>query len=645
MSLVEKIKSSKDIKNLSPYQLDKLADQIRKIIIDFVSQKGGHLASNLGVVELTLALHYCFDFPKDKLLWDVGHQCYVHKIITGRYDKFDTIRQKNGLSGFPNPDESEYDVFKVGHAGTAIGTALGIAKSQELSGDFSRVVTIVGDASIVNGFSFEALNNVSMLKRQFLIILNDNSMAIDVTQGGFARYLNKLRFTHTYEDLKRRVHELFDHIPLGRSMLESIHHLKQGLKSALSPSQIFEQLGITYLGPIDGHNLTMLIRAFNVVKDAPYPILLHIHTEKGKGFKSAAEDPSKFHSPGKFVILDGDRAELKPSGKTFTEVFGEHIVQIAEKNEKIVAITAAMPDGTGLAKFKKKFPKRYFDVGICEGLAVSFAAGLAKGGFIPVVAIYSTFLQRAFDQIWQEVILQQLPVIFCMDRAGLVGSDGPTHHGIFDIAYTRIMQNMICCAVVDENELKSALDFAVNCKKPVCIRYPKDTIPEPIEPPLEFKCGKVRVIREGKDIQIVLYGALLNEVRGAIELLIKENIDVGFIIGRFAKPIDKEFFSKTLTSNIPILILEDHTEAGGFASALYEFAIKNHLPTDKIFHIAIPQDEFILHASRKDQLEMVGLDKNGIYRKVKHILALSSSDRENIKSSFISNFVRTNKKL
>lgn len=624
MSLIERIKGPRDIKLLSIRQLEELAGEIREIIIRVVSERGGHLASNLGVVELTLALHYCFDFSKDKLLWDVGHQCYVHKLITGRFDRFHTIRLKGGLSGFPDPEESEFDIFKVGHAGTAIGTALGIAKALELEGNHSsRVVSLVGDASIVNGTSFEALNNVGMLKRQFLIILNDNSMAIDITQGGLAGYLNKLRFTHTYEDMKRKVHELFEHFPGGRSVLEGLHHLKQGIKSVLSPAQIFEQLGLTYLGPIDGHNISLLIKAFDVVKDAPYPILLHVHTQKGKGFRSAVEEPSKFHSPGRFVVLNGDRAEIKSTHKTFTDVFSEKVVELAEKNPKIVAITAAMPDGTGLAAFKKLFPERYFDVGICEELAVTFAAGLAKEGFIPIVAIYSTFMQRAFDQIWQEVVLQRLPVIFCLDRAGLVGSDGPTHHGIFDIAYMRIMPDMVCIAAADEKELCRALDFAVELRRPVCIRYPKADIPRSglLASVEDFKLGKSLVLHRGKDLNIVLYGALLDEVSSAIDMLKEEGIDVGLIVARFAKPIDKELFSSLLKEGRPLLTIEEHSEAGGFASALYEFAAGKGLSTDNLYRIAIPEDKFVPHATRSEQLEMLGLDRFGIYRKAKAILS------------------------
>ncbi len=611
MKLLEQINSADDIKRMSIDQLNALAGEIRQVIIETVSQTGGHVATNLGVVELTLALHYCFDFGKDRLLWDVGHQCYVHKLITGRYKQFGTLRQKGGLSGFPSPSESPYDLFSVGHAGTAIATALGLAYGDMLRKRNSRIVSLVGDASIVNGLSFEALNNAGLLKRQFLIVLNDNSMAIDVTQGAFAKYLNKLRFTHAYEDIKRKAYDLLDHLPLGKSMLESLNMLKQGVKSAISHGQIFEQLGITYLGPIDGHDLNMLIRAFKVVRDAPYPVLLHVQTEKGKGSKFASAEPTKFHSPSGYE-LNGDYAQLKPGAKTFTSVFGKTILELAKKDKRIVAITAAMPDGTGLVEFKKQFPDRYFDVGIAESAAVDLAAGLAKSGLKPVVAIYSTFLQRAFDQIWQEVVLQKLPVIFCIDRAGLVGSDGAVHHGFCELAFLRTMPEMICCAPADEYELRSALEFAVACNRAIAIRYPRDVVPEPVSQGEPFELGKSQIIKEGKDVIFFVYGALVDNAIKASTFLKDENIDAGVISARFAKPLDKTLISSLLLSGKLIVLIEDHSKAAGFGSAVLEFANRNNLPINNIIHLGIPEDEFIPHASRAEQIEQVGLSPQAI---------------------------------
>lgn len=613
MGFLEKIKSPQDIKNMSIGELESLASEIRHVIAHTVSDTGGHVASNLGIVELTLAMHYCFEFGEDRLLWDVGHQCYVHKLITGRFENFKTLRQKDGLSGFPNPEESPYDLFSVGHAGTSIATAVGLAHGDELAGKKNKVVSLVGDASIVNGLSFEALNNAGILKRQFLIILNDNSMAIDVTQGALAKYLNRLRFTHTYEDLKRRAHDILDHLPLGKSMLEHFQHLKQGLKTAISHGQIFEQLGITYLGPIDGHNLNMLIRAFNVVKDAPYPVLLHIQTEKGKGYKFASAEPVKFHSPSGYQ-LHGQSAEVKKGSKTFTSAFGKSIIKQAEKDDKIIAITAAMPDGTGLVEFKKRFPERYFDVGICESAAVDMAAGLAKAGFKPVVAIYSTFMQRAFDQVWQEVVLQKLPVVFCIDRAGLVGSDGAVHHGFCDIAFMRVLNNMVCCAPCDEIELDGALELAISLNAPAAIRYPRDVVPPPIMPAIPFELGKARIVKEGKDASILVYGALIDQAVQASEELKDMGMEVGVISARFAKPLDEDLIRELLLSAKPLIIIEDHSQTGGFASAVFEFAQREHLPADSITHLAIPADEFISHATRAQQLQQVGLDTKGIVK-------------------------------
>ncbi|MFA5863538.1 MAG: 1-deoxy-D-xylulose-5-phosphate synthase [Phycisphaerae bacterium] len=625
MGLLETVNSPADIKKMSLDQLTSLAEEIRQVIAHTVSQTGGHLASNLGVVELTLALHYCFDFPEDRLLWDVGHQSYVHKLITGRQDRFSTLRQAGGLSGFPDIHESPYDLFSVGHAGTAIATAAGVAHGDHLAKRNNRVVALVGDASIVNGLSFEGLNNAGLLKRQFLVVLNDNEMAIDVTQGAFAKYLNRLRFTHIYEDFKRRAESMLEHLPLGKSMKDSLHHFKQSLKSALSPGQIFEQMGITYLGPLDGHDLNMLIRALTVVRDAPYPILLHVQTQKGQGYGFASSDPCKFHSPSGYEI-NGDEAVVKPGKKSYTAAFGECLVELAQKDEKIVALTAAMPDGTGLVDFRQKFPDRYFDVGICESAAVDIAAGLARSGFKPVVAIYSTFLQRAFDQIWQEVILQNLPVIFCIDRAGLVGSDGAVHHGFCDISFLRALPNMICCAPADELELREALTFAFKIGKAVAIRYPRDIVSEPIIPTLLYELGKGRIVREGSDAAIVVYGALMNQAFSAAKMLSVEGIEIAIVSARFAKPLDEELISGLLQSGKPVIIIEDHSKTGGFGSAIFELAQTRGLPIDNVVHMGLPADQLVAHASRDRQLQEVGLDDAGIVRAVKDAMAQKNTN-------------------
>lgn len=621
MSLLDTIdfSSPKALKKLTIPQLRELAGELREAIVATVSQTGGHLASNLGAVELTLAIHYCFDFPTDRLLWDVGHQCYVHKMITGRRGRFETIRQAGGLSGFPDINESEYDQFSVGHAGTAIATAVGLAHGDKLAGRSNRIVAVVGDASIVNGLSFEGLNNAGVLHRQLLVVLNDNSMAIDVTQGAFAKHLHRLRFTHTYEDLKIKAHHLLDRLPGGDSMRDSLHHLKQSLKSALLPDQIFEQLGITYLGPIDGHDLDELVRALTVVRDDPYPILLHVHTEKGRGSKFATSDPCKFHSPSSFK-LNGDEAVIKKGRKSFTSVFGNSLVELAEADDKIVAITAAMPDGTGLVEFKERFPDRYFDVGICESAAVDIAAGLAKGGFKPVVAVYSTFLQRAFDQIWQEVILQGLPVVFAIDRAGLVGSDGAVHHGFADLALLAVLPKMVCCAVADELELADALRFAVYAGRAVAIRYPRDVVPDPILPAVPFELGRGRMIREGSEAVILACGAPTAAALQAAALLSSEGIEVAVASARFVKPIDTDMVDDLLARDVPVVMLEDHSKTGGFGSAVIQYAHEKRISTSRLYHVGLPADRLIRHDRRGRQLQAVGLDVAGIVGLVKKSL-------------------------
>jgi len=619
VSVLETINTPEQLRTLSIEQLTELADQLRQFITKTVSATGGHLASNLGVVELTLALHYCFDFKRDRLLWDVGHQCYVHKILTGRRARFGTLRQAGGISGFPDIHESPYDQFTVGHAGTAVATAVGLARGEELTGANRRVVAVVGDASIVNGLSFEGLNNAGLLKRQLLIILNDNSMAIDVTQGALARHMMRLRLTETYEDMKRRLNSLLDHVPGGKSVHQHLRHIKQAVKTTLSPGQIFEQLGITYIGPIDGHDLHALIRALNVVKSAPYPILLHVHTQKGRGIQFASNDPCAFHSPSGYD-LDGDNAVIKPGKKSFTAAFGQSLTELAARDPAIVAITAAMPDGTGLVEFKKRFPRRYLDVGICESAAVDVAAGLAKTGLKPVVAIYSTFLQRAFDQIWQEVVLQGLPVVFCMDRAGLVGSDGAVHHGFCDQAFLQALPDVVCMAPADEHELHAALELALTLKTASAIRYPRDVLPEPVAPPEPFELGVSRTLRHGRDAVIVSYGALTAQALCAAEQLAAENIDTAVISARFARPLDERMLGEVLGAGVPVVLLEDHGQVGGFGSAVLQFAYRAKLPVDHVLHLAIPGAPFVPHATRAQQLSSAGLDAGAIAQTIRRTL-------------------------
>jgi 1-deoxy-D-xylulose-5-phosphate synthase len=653
--LLDQVNSPADVKKLSVPQLKALGEEIRDFILKSVSKTGGHLASNLGVVELTLALHKVFDFKKDKLLWDVGHQCYAHKIITGRKEQFGQLRQGNGLSGFPNPAESDYDQFIVGHAGTSIATAIGMALGEEQTSrneaskrkdskrngqiptrKTNRVVAVVGDASIVNGVSFEALNNLGLVKRQLLIVLNDNSMAIDPTQGAVAKYFSKIRLSQTYEDLRETTSNILEHMPLiGKTVEEAIERIKKSIRMVLPASQMFESLNIPYFGPVDGHDIGSLIQLFEAVADLNHPAILHVYTKKGKGFSPAGSRPSKFHSTGPFKI-NGQTVESAsvPGRPSFTSVFGEYLTELAAKDNRIVAITSAMCDGTGLVEFRKRFAERFYDVGIAESAAVDMAAGLCKSGLRPVVCIYSTFLQRSFDQILQEVALQNLPVVFCVDRAGVVGSDGPTHHGLMDIGYLRMMPNMVLTAPANDIEMQLALEFALASANPVVIRYPKEAIAT--EPYVRaacrrpFKLGKSVVVKRGRGstIAIVSYGSLLSEALGAAERLAKEKIAVDVINGRFAAPIDASIAALPANGK-RIITVEDHHVACGFGSAVLEAIVAKTAGGKKppgegygpgsIRLLGAPRS-FIGQNSRTTQLMELGVNADKIVKTAKEML-------------------------
>jgi len=614
--LLESIQTPADLRRLPLTQLPRLAEEIRERIVSVVSKRGGHLASNLGVVELTIALHYCFDFPRDRLIWDVGHQCYPHKLLTGRNDRFDTLRQAGGLCGFPDARESEYDVFHVGHAGTAIATAVGLACGDARMGRTSRVVAVVGDASIANGLSFEGLNQAALLERQLLIVLNDNRWGISQTRGALAEYLAKFRVSGLYEEVKEKVKTFLPRLPvLGKPVFDALDHLKEGIKATVSPHQIFEQMGFTYVGPIDGHDLAHLIELLNLIKDFHRPLLLHVHTQKGRGCPWALADPGKFHSPRPFVI-EGDKVTMRPPrGTSWTATFADALIEQARRNEKVFAITAAMPDGTGLAKFAEVFADRFLDVGIAESCAVAVAAGLAKAGLRPVVAVYSTFLQRAFDQIYQEVCLQGLPVIFAIDRAGLVGEDGAVHHGFLDISYLRGLPGMVLMAPADALEMNEALALALKIDQPCAIRYPRDSVPAPHAPCPAFALGRSRLMREGQDATVLAYGAVVQNALDAADLLAADAespIDLRVINARFAAPLDRAMVAVALRTGRPVVTVEDHSLAGGFGSAVLETAQELGLPTDRIMRLGLPTDRFIQHGQRSGQLAEVGIDAAGI---------------------------------
>jgi len=626
--LLEQINSPDDLKKLSVHQIEAVADQIRQLILASVSKTGGHLASNLGVVELTLALHFVFDFKADKLLWDVGHQCYTHKIITGRRADFARLRKSDGISGFPNPDESVYDQFVVGHAGTSIATAIGMAMGQVRTGKNDKIVALVGDASIVNGVSFEALNNLGLVKRQLLIVLNDNSMAIDATQGAVAKYFSKIRLSQTYEDLRKTTRNILEHMPLiGKTVEEAIERMKKSIRMVLPASQMFESLNIPYFGPVDGHDIDSLIKLFRALLHLNHPAILHVYTKKGRGFAPADDDPRRFHSTGPFKI-NGDAVETSVGvRRSFTDVFGQHLTELASKDSRIVAITSAMCDGTGLADFQKNFPDRFYDVGIAESVAVDIAAGLAKSGLKPLVCIYSTFLQRSFDQISQEVAMQNLPVVFCIDRAGAVGSDGPTHHGLMDIGFLRMMPNMVLIAPADEAELKLALEFALAENKPVCLRYPRDLVPSNefdrsacAQP---FELGRSVVVKSSPKsaIAIIAYGSVLTNALQAAQLLEQDGIDVDVINARFAAPLDERIIS-LLSRRKSIITVEDHSLACGFGSAVLEMAAIT-LPkplTKPIVALGMPR-AFLKHDSRNAQLMQAGINADKIIQTAKEMMS------------------------
>ena len=609
LELLAGIKSPADLQDQSDDQLDLIAEALRTRIIETVSRRGGHLASNLGVIELTLALHSEFDFSRDRLLLDVGHQCYAHKILTGRGEAFDDLRQGGGISGFPAPTESPTDLFATGHAGTSISLASGLAIGDELLGDGDRkVVAVVGDASIANGVSMEALNSAGLLKRQFLVVLNDNSMAIDVSQGAMARMLDRVRMSHTYAEWKDRTQNALRHIPLGGRITEALRHLRHGLQSTVHGEQIFEALGFRYFGPIDGHDIASLRTTLRLLSQVDHPVLLHVHTEKGRGCDYAVEDPCRFHSPAAHTVNGGVVQFADKHRPSWTEVFSKALLARARKNEKIVAITAAMPDGTGLAAFRDELPARYIDVGISESHAVALSAGLAKSGLRPVVAIYSTFAQRCFDQLFEEVSLQQSPVLLCMDRAGLVGSDGPVHHGFMDIAYLRPLPGMVLMAPADEVELNAALDLALTLQTPCAIRYPRDEVPESFRgTDAPFELGRAAKIRDGDDGTFLALGAMVECALAAAERLAAEHgVEVAVYSARFAKPLDEALIAERLAVG-PVLTVEDHALIGGFGSAVAELAADRGLDATRLRRAGLP-DRFIAHGRRSDQLAEAGLN-------------------------------------
>jgi 1-deoxy-D-xylulose-5-phosphate synthase len=616
--ILEKIDSPKDLQKLDAEDLTVLAQEIREEIIDVVSKNPGHLSSNLGVVELTIALHFTFDFLNDKLIWDVGHQSYVHKLLTGRRKAFSTLRQYKGLSGFPDISESEYDPFTCGHSGHAISAALGIACADKINNVDRTIIAVVGDAAMGAGMSLEALNHAGHLKRNLIVILNDNKMAISGTVGAIAKHINKIRTTPLYADFKKEVHHVLQSLPIvGKRMEHTLEHITEALKREITPGQIFVDLDFDYFGPIDGHNIQTLTETLQNIKNVEGPVLLHVITEKGKGFEPASTNPERYHSAGNFKMHNGKVKETPkdPKQVSYTKVFGKTIIELAEANKDIVAITAAMPDGTGLDAFGKKFPDRYFDVGICEQHAIGLANGLVAAGLKPVAAIYSTFLQRAYDQVFHDVCLQKNGILLSLDRAGIVGNDGPTHNGVFDIAYLRHLPGITLMAPKDGAELKAMLHKAIQLNTPAAIRYPRANIPEGS---LDNDCnpveiGKGEILREGRDGVIIAYGAMVYPSMECAGMLAEKGIDVTVVNARFAKPLDEDLIMKVAGKNQIVITVEDHTEVGGFGSAILELLVEKGINTQNVRKMGIP-DKFTEQGSRDIILKTLNLDAEGIYK-------------------------------
>ena len=627
MSLLKSIQSPADVRALPVDRLSALAEEIRARILEVVGRSGGHLTSNLGVTELTIALHRVFDFSQDRLLWDVGHQCYPHKLLTGRNDRFDTLRQSGGLSGFPEITESPYDLFNVGHAGTAVATAVGMARADSLLGRDNCMVAVVGDASIVNGVAFEGLNQAGTLKRQLLIVLNDNEWGISPTQGAIAEYLARFRASDFYDEVKAKTKRLLPKLPLlGKPVFEMIAHLKERIKATVSPGQVFEALGLQYVGPIDGHDIAHLIDLLEILKRAQHPVLLHVHTVKGNGCDWATAEPGKYHSPKPFVVSDGKVTLKSGGGKSWTSAFVDCLTKLAEGNDKIYAMTAGMPDGTGLNRFQEKFPDRCRDIGIAESCTVDIAAGMCKAGLRPVAAIYSTFLQRAFDQVFQEVVLQGLPVMFCLDRAGLVGGDGAVHHGFLDITYLRGFPRMVLMAPMEEAELLQAMRLGLTLDRPCAIRYPRDNVSPATPDCPPFELGKSRRLREGDAATVLCYGVTSLYALAAAELLAETGVEIAVVNARFAKPIDRDMVEAAFSAGGPIVTVEDHSVSGGFGSAVLETAQEMGSASTRIARLGMPSDRFIVHGPRGGQLAECGIDATGIAATVQRLLEAEDPD-------------------
>lgn len=607
--MIEQINSPEDVKKLTLAEKQKLADEIRKYIIEVVSENGGHLASNLGVVELTIALHSIFSVPEDKIIWDVGHQSYVHKIITGRREQLKDIRKLNGIAGFPKTKENEADCFNTGHSSTSISAALGMARARDLKGKENSVIAVIGDGALTGGMALEALNDAGFSKSKMTVILNDNEMSISPNVGGLNKFLGKLRTKKLYTRTNNLIKKQITKIPvIGKPTVKLIQKIKRAIKQMVIQRMFFEDIGFTYFGPVDGHNIEKLESILTMSQQINGPVLIHVLTTKGKGYEIAEKNPDKFHATGPFEIENGNSKKAK--GKDYSKVFGDKLVELAKSNEKIVAVTASMKDGTGLTRFSQEFPYRFFDIGIAEQHAITMAAGMAKEGMIPVVPIYSSFYQRAYDQVIHDVAIQNLPVIMCVDRAGVVGADGETHQGTLDMAFFRLVPNLTIMAPKDFKELEDMLEVAVQLKKPVVIRYPRggETADIKFEKHASIKEGKAEILQNGNDVTIIAIGKMVAKaMKMAEKLTNEEQKSVEVINARFLKPLDEKTIKSSIEKTKNVITIEDGTKINGLATAVKELIIDNNLQDIKVTTYAYP-DEFIQHGS-VEELEKIFVEK------------------------------------
>ncbi|MCH1983765.1 1-deoxy-D-xylulose-5-phosphate synthase [Ruminococcus sp. OA3] len=613
--VLERIKKPNDVKNLNKEELYTLAEEIREFLISNLSRTGGHLASNLGVVELTIALHLVLNLPEDKLIWDVGHQCYTHKILTGRADGFQNLRKADGMSGFPKRCESDCDSFDTGHSSTSISAGLGYVRSRDLLGGSYRVMSVIGDGALTGGMAYEALNNVAELKKNFIIILNDNNMSISDNVGGMSRYLGNIRTAESYTELKMNVTNTLKKLPkIGEGMVNAIHRTKNGIKQFIIPGMLFENMGLTYLGPVDGHNVPQMVKLFQEALRVEGPVIVHVLTKKGKGYEPAMRHPARFHGTAPFEIETG--IPVSRSGKAaYSDIFSTVMRKFGDRDEKVVAVTAAMPTGTGLKRFAHMFPDRFFDVGIAEEHAVTFAAGLALGGLKPVFAVYSSFLQRAFDQVLHDVCMQKLHVVFAIDRAGLVGSDGETHHGCFDLTYLSMMPNMTVMAPKNKWELSDMMKFAVNFDGPVALRYPRGDAYEGLQENREpVVHGKSEVLQWGKDVAVLAVGSMVKTAHQVSERLKEKGIKVTLVNVRFVKPLDYALLEKLGDTHRRIVTLEENVVTGGFGQQVSAWFHEHHRET-AVDIFAIP-DQFVGHGSVEQQYRELGMDEESVFNRI-----------------------------